>query len=175
MSDNPPLTLDHIFNIFNFDSNTGKFYWKNPPKYHPDLKGLEAGVPRDSTYKGKKRNKLYWVLKINGTAYKRGRLVFFVLNGRWPDPCIDHINGDSLDDRPCNLREVTVTQNAWNHKRRRKTNSLPMGVRSIGTKFAARISHNKKHHFLGVFDTPREAEEVYISKRKELYGEYSGY
>ena len=164
------ITREHVLDILDFDSGTGKFYWKNPPKYHPDLQGKEAGSARMG-----RGGKQYWVIKINRIARKRGRLVFLVLNGRWPDPCIDHINGDSLDDLPINLREATVTQNAWNHRTRAKTTNLPMGVRSAGERFASRISINKKHLFLGMFDTPELAAEVYISKRKELYGEYSGY
>lgn len=163
------ITRESVLEILDFDSETGKFYWKNPPKYHPDLKGLEAGMSRKGGHKA------YWVIKINKIARKRGRLVFLVMNGRWPCPCIDHINGDSLDDKPNNLREATVTQNAWNHKTRRKTTNLPMGVRTLGDRFAARISINKKHLFLGVFDTPELAADVYIAKRKELYGEFSGY
>jgi hypothetical protein len=41
-------------------------------------------------------------------------------------------------------------------------------------RYVARISCRKKHFHLGVFDSPEEAQSVYISKRKELFGEYCG-
>lgn len=162
--------LELVLDRLRLDPDTGRFYWRKPPKGHPRLQGAEAGSPRVN-----RREKSYWVIKINGTPWNRSRLVFLVLNGRWPEPCIDHINGDSLDDRPCNLREVTVTQNAWNHKGRRKLSPLPMGVRATKTGFAARISHNKNHLSLGVFGTQEEASAAYVAKRKELFGEFSGY
>lgn len=162
-----------IYNYINekltIDLQTGIFYWKNPPKFHSELIGKVAGN------KQKTNNKSYWVIKINAKKYKRSRLVFLYLNKKFPNHCIDHINGDSLDDRPENLREVTVTQNAWNHKGRKKSTNLPMGIRFQSNKYVARISCNKKSITIGKFDKLEDAHLAYINKRKELFGEYCGY
>lgn len=150
------------------DKETGKFYWLRPPKKHPDLIGKEAGC-KVSTGK-----KSYWVIQIDGKKYKRGRLVFFFINGYWPNPCIDHINGDSTDDRPSNLRQATIMENSWNHRKRARRIQLPIGVRNLASgKFQARIGYCGKQIHLGAFQSPDEASAAYQSKRKELYGQFA--
>lgn len=157
--------IEQLKDMFHIYPETGKIYWKNPPKNHPDLMGKEAGFDSGT----------YWVIKVNKKAQKRSRLIFFIANGRFPSPCIDHINGIKTDDRIANLREATVMQNNWNHKNRVKTTDLPMGIRKNGNKFVARISHNKKQITIGTFENLIEASNVYKEKRIELYGQYSGY
>lgn len=149
---------------------SGKFFWRRPHKYHAEKFGTEAGCARRG-----RNNKFYWYIRIDGKTYKRAHLIFCVTHGHFASPCIDHINGNSLDDRPCNLREATVTENAWNHKGRARRHQLPMGVRLIpkSGRYQARISCNKKQIHLGAFDTPEEAHGVYLAKRKELFGEFA--
>lgn len=154
--------------LLRLDHETGKLFWINPPKRHPDLIEKEAGC----LTKNNKKN--YWVIQVNGKKYKRGHIVFYLVNGFWAKPCIDHINGDSTDDRPCNLRQATFTENAWNHKKRARRIELPMGVRNFASgKFEARISYCGKQIHLGSFQSPNEASAVYQSKRKELYGQFA--
>lgn len=157
-------------NSFEFDLENGKLYWKNVSKHHNQLKGKEAGYAVKN-----KNNKFYWVIKLNNKVYKRGRLIYFCINNDFPFPCIDHINGNSLDDRPINLRQATITQNNWNHRGRKKKTNLPMGIRTNNNKFVARISHNKKQITIGTFDNLNDAKKAYMEKRIELYGNFSGY
>ena len=159
--------LDFLFDI---DLKNGKFYWKNVSKYHKNLNGKEAGAERSC-----KNGKKYWVIKINNKAYKRARLIFLFLNGRFPFPCVDHIDGNSLNDNPENLREATVTQNSWNHKGRKKTTNLPMGIRKVKDRYVSRISVNKKHIHIGTFVNLNEALESYKNARIKYYGEFNGY
>ena len=42
------------------------------------------------------------------------RVVFFLLNGRWPEPEIDHLCHNTLCVRPDHLREATHTENMNN-------------------------------------------------------------
>lgn len=151
------------------DKKTGKFFWITPPKRHPNLVNKEAGCLTISRAK-----KYYWVIQIDGKKYKRSHLVFYFVNGFWPKPCIDHINGDSTDDRPENLRQATFTENAWNHKKRTRKIKLPMGVRNLASgKFQARISYCGKQIHLGSFHSSDEASTVYQLKRKKLYGQFA--
>lgn len=149
--------------------DSGRIFWIDATRYHAQLNGLEAGSPRTSS-----RGKQYWYIKIDGKAIKRSRIVLAMATGFWPKDCVDHINGDSLDDRICNLRNATVQQNSWNHKSRRKASALPMGVRKTGSgRFQARIAFNKKQICLGVFASICAAQNAYISARKEYFGDYS--
>lgn len=162
-------SLDEVRRLFRIDAERGSVVWVSPPKYHPRMLGKEAGGLRP-THAGK----LYCVIHIGRQAVKRGHLIFFSVHGKWPAPCLDHINGDSTDDRIENLREATLTQNAWNHKRRAKRSLLPMGVRSVESgRYQARLAVNKRMLHLGTFDTPEQAHAVYKQKRKEMYGTFA--
>lgn len=150
------------------DVASGKAYWLDATKYHARLNGQEAGCQRTHS-----NGKSYWHIKIDGTPYLRSAIVFAVANGRWPALTIDHANGDSLDDRAINLREATVTQNAWNHKRRAKASPLPMGVRQLGSRYQARIAVNKSMIHLGCYSSPDEAAAVYQTARATHFGEFA--
>ena len=161
--------VEQVLDRLSFNKETGEFFWIKPSKYHSNLVGTIAGGARYS-----KRNKEYWVIKLNGKAYKRGRLVYLITHGKWPDPCVDHINGNSLDDRPENLRQATIMENSWNHKSRKRKLNLPMGVRLNPTgSYSARITVNKKQIHLGCFITAEEAKSVYQAARKEMYGQFA--
>ena len=163
------VVLDWMKLSFDVDAERGILIWKNPPKNHPRLLGTEAGSLRPNV-----SGKLYCIVKMDRVAQKRGRLIYLWVNGRWPVPCIDHQNGDSTNDASSNLREATVMQNAWNHKKRARRIKLPMGVRTTAAgRFEARIGFNNQQLHLGAFDAPEEAHAVYLQKRKELYGQFA--
>ena len=150
--------------LFQLDADRGDLIWMNPPDNHCDLVGTSAGSPCRN-----KSGKTYRHIQIDGRKYKRSHIVFAMTQGRWPEPEIDHIDGDSLNDRPSNLREATHTQNAWNHKRRKKPSPCPMGVRQIPSgRFVARIAAT-----LGTFDSEDEARSAYLAARRMLFGEFA--
>lgn len=162
-------SIDQLRELFTFDAETGRLFWKVASKHNPSRLGLEAGSPR----KGR-GGKFYWVIKINGRAMRRGRIVFAITQGRWPSPCVDHADGNSLNDRPSNLREATRQQNNWNIKARKKKSSLPMGVaKNRCGRFAAQIGFCGRRMTIGTFSTEQEASEAYRAKRKELFGEFA--
>ena len=163
--------MDHalIKSVLLYAPAKGVFYWITPPFGHAELLGEEAGSVTPGI-----TGKAYHNIQIGGVKYKRSRLAFLYMEGRWPSNQIDHINGDSLDDRWFNLRDVTATQNAWNHKKRAKRSDLPMGVRiNKSGRFAARIGVNGAHIQIGTFDTAVEAAAAYRNAREKYYGEFA--
>lgn len=169
MSRYPELSLEFLTGLFRMDANTGRLFWENPPKNHPRMLGKEAGSLRE-TRNGKK----YCRIKINGIPYLRSRIIFCMANGRWPSDQIDHVNGNSIDDRPTNLREATYTENNRNIKHRNKENNLPMGVKKLSESiFGARIGYLGTSIWLGSFSSASEAESEYRSMRKKLFGEFA--
>lgn len=162
------LTQQRLRSIFLYAPRKGVFYWIDPPSTHGDLVGEEAGSLAYAN------GKPYHSIQIGGRKIKRSRLAFLWMEGRCPSDQIDHINGDSTDDRWLNLREATATENAWNHKTRSKRSSLPMGVRTTSAgRFTARIGYCGKQIALGTFDTAEEAAHAYQNARVKFYGTYA--
>lgn len=84
---------------------------------------------------------------------------------------IDHINGDGLDNRRCNLRVATRQQNQMNRK---AYGSVPFsGVVRIGEKFRAKINIGGKATHLGMFCTAEEAAYAYDRAATTVFGEFA--
>jgi hypothetical protein len=84
----------------------------------------------------------------------------------------DHFNGNGLDNRRQNLHPVTCSVNGANqrHPQNRK-HDLPMGVHRSRRKFQAQIGIEGHHSYLGTFNTPEEASQVYMAARSERIAE----
>jgi hypothetical protein len=162
-----PISQARVLELFRVDFDAGKIYWRSPPKERPDLLDREAGAPTGDA------RKRYWGVGIDGRrSVKRGHIVYLAALGVWPLPMLDHINGDSLDDRLVNLRIATAAENAQNVRARPR--DLPQGVsRSASGQFRARIRHNGRLIWLGIFRTPDLAAAAYLAKRKELFGAFA--
>lgn len=162
--------LDYLFDI---DDEAGTVTWRNPPKNHRGLDNKTAG---GNQFGG--GHKFYHLIQVKGRKYRRGRLIYFHHTGFWP-PLIDHINGNSLDDRIANLRAATRLQNSQNRKIGNTYRKLPMGVRCSNTtsdgvkSYDARITVNRVPVHLGSFKSLEEAEHAYKTARKEYFGDYS--
>jgi hypothetical protein len=156
--------------VFAADYETGKIFWKEPPKNHAEKRGCEAGYINI----GKGKNKNYWQVRAFGRTFKRSRVMFHMAYGRWPIPSVDHINGDSLDDRLVNLRECNHSQNTANTPNRTRQLFLPRGVYlSRKGRYIARITANGITTNLGTYDTPEQAFNAYSTARKETFGEFA--
>ena len=105
------------------------------------------------------------------------QVVFARKIGRPPDDNMecDHINGDGLDNRRENLREVTTAQNQRNCQRSKKNRSSQyLGVAWHGhtKKWQARIGVAWKSIYLGCYSTElaaAQAREAYIAAHPELH------
>lgn len=92
-----------------------------------------------------------------------------------PKLVVDHINGDTLDNRRKNLRVCTSAQNVRNCKKSRRNTSGFKGVslaKSTG-KWLAYISVNMRNKYLGSFATPEEAHAAYCEAAKKYHGEFA--
>lgn len=112
----------------------------------------------------------YSIIRFDGRVYPSHRVAWFLSTGSWPLGVIDHINGDGLDNRLINLRDVTQQQNLFNTKLYVNNNTGFRGVHyHIRDKvFTACISINGKQKHLGTFDSAEEASIRY-ELEKECY------
>jgi hypothetical protein len=86
---------------------------------------------------------------------------------------IDHINGNGLDNRRCNLRVCTQEQNARNNAPKANAASRFKGVFPCGDKWGAKVTHRKRTHRLGVFDDEVEAAKARDRLALELHGPFA--
>jgi hypothetical protein len=84
----------------------------------------------------------------------------------------DHINGDKLDNRRCNLRICTPQQNNQNRSASKKGYK---GVywHKINQKWVAQIKKDNKTRHIGCFDSLDEALLSYNKAAAENHGEFA--
>lgn len=86
---------------------------------------------------------------------------------------IDHINGNKLDNRKCNLRQISHGNNLKNAKVYNKNLFGVNGVRQTqGGRYRASIVCDNVVHKLGIFDTVEEAIDARLKAEKELFNEF---
>ena len=144
-------------------------YWISPPDNHPDLLGEIAG------YEQENRGKTYYIIQVNGEKWKRSHLAFLYMTGSLPScDVVDHIDGNSLNDKWENLRVATYLQNSQNRKIGKAGRNLPMGVKLLKSgNFGARITVEGNQISLGSFGTVKAAKDAYMKARSKYYGNFS--
>ncbi len=159
------ISQKELKELLDYDPETGIFRWKVKPS---------AKVAMGSTA-GHLTNSGYWGIKINGYRYGAHRLVWLYVYGKWPIYQIDHINGNPIDNRLCNLRDISVRENGQNlpiHRSGRLCGCSP----TTSGKWEARIKIRGVKHYLGTFTTEEEAHTRYKLEcfRIEIMGDNHG-
>lgn len=123
----------------------------------------------------KKNRKIGWLCISNGHMMARygGRqypythVIWKIVHDVFPSGVIDHINGNPLDNRLDNLRDVTQAENLSNKHKAQSNNTLGiLGVDFINGKYRARLRiPGKSTTHLGMFKSAKEAHEAYLTER----------
>lgn len=115
----------------------------------------------------------YILVRLFGILYKAHRVAWFLHYNKEPMNFIDHINGNTSDNRIVNLRVVDALENAHNHKIANTNTSGKCGVSFCNyyKKWVSYIDINNKRKNLGYSKTL----ELAIQKRKDAELKYYGY
>lgn len=159
------ITQEELKEILYYDSETGLFTRKTSVASNKIKIGSIAGC---------KNNIGYIQIHINYELYLAHRLAWLYKTGNWPKNDIDHINGIRNDNRFCNLREATRSQNRQNSLLSSKNTSGITGVcwYKNSKKFAARISINGKTKTIGFFKELEDAKNARIEFANLYYKEF---
>lgn len=114
------------------------------------------------------------VYAYNGKGKGR-RAMHRLILGAVRGEVVDHINGNTLDNRRANLRRCTTAQNCRNRARNQNNSSGFKGVywSAQRKKWAAQVKVNYEIRNLGFYDTAVAAACAYDKGAAELFGEFS--
>jgi len=145
---NDDITREEALQLIEPNFETGKLYWK-VRRGGPAIAGGEVGSIVGS----------YLKVKLKGKSYPVHRIVWLLATGEHPDRFVDHINGNRLDNRLCNLRLVTKAENAKNRRTTKTSTSGLNGVvwASDRKKWRAFIRWDNRLEHLGTHDDFFEA------------------
>lgn len=150
---------DEVRRIFVYNPETGQFI-RRISRGQRAKAGTVSGVADQGRFyvyfRGKRRN--------------ASRLAWLYVNGEWPKYQIDHINGNPLDNRIANLRDVDGSTNLENLRTARSDNKLGIiGIRKKKNRYEARIWVKGTAIYIGRFHTADEAYAAYVEQKRKLH------
>ncbi len=116
----------------------------------------------------------YYVRGLNKATNKKVRLHRYLSNA--PKGMeVDHINGNTLDNRKCNLRICTKSQNQMNRGKTKKNKSGYKGVSwcTSCNGWKAYLWTGEKNLYLGLFSFKKEAALAYNRASIKHHGEFA--
>jgi hypothetical protein len=161
MSTRLSLTQSRVRELFDYDPESGHLTRRI------GVKGRPAGVRAGCTHTENR----YRVLAVDRYRYKEHHIIWLWVHGCFPTQCIDHVNGDALDNRLDNLREATRAENAQNVVAHKDNRSGMLGVTEDPARgaFQARIYVKGVRRHLGRFPTAELAHEAYKHAKANLH------
>lgn len=120
-------------------------------------------------------NRDYYTLKFNTIWYQCHRIIWKMHTGNDPIELIDHIDGNTKNNKISNLREATFKQNNLNIKIRKDNSSGVIGVywMKAKKKWKVEISNSSgqlKYH--GLYSDFEEAKKLATELRIKEHGEW---
>lgn len=164
---NPPLAFLHECFVVRED---GTLIWKRRPREHfTTFKGWATWNGKNAGKEAGTLSHGYVQVSLNNRLFKAHRIVFAVTTGAWPIDEVDHRNGVRSENRPDNLREASVTEQAQNHTLNKNNTSGFTGVFRDRKWWQAGIGSHGRFVHLGRFDTPEAAYQAYLAAKQKFH------
>ena len=143
------IDQETVKNLFYYDAESGRLLWRNGNGRNVKP-WQEAKAPNGHGY---------YTAKIKGKSYLAHRLAWLYVHGSLPDGDLDHKNRVRNDNRLCNLRQVSRTDNCQNISLPSHNKSGHIGVSWIKShqSWTVYIKVDKKNKWLGYFKDLGEA------------------
>jgi hypothetical protein len=170
------IDITYLRSILSYSKNTGRWQWRKRAVIS-DSRRITRGT--NTRCAGKEAGAInatsgYRIIWIDGQGYCSHVLAWAYVTGVWPKYQVDHRNLVRSDDRWCNLRAATRSQNNSNCSVRRHSKSQIKGVRRLPSgRWGASIRVNKRMVYLGTFNTDREASFSFQKAARNLHGDFA--
>ena len=157
----PNFTQEYLNSIFEY--RDGRLFWKKSSQRR------KIGDKAGSIVKNK-----YIQIEHKNSKFLAHRTIFKMFHGETP-AFVDHINGNTFDNKIENLRCATQAQNSQNSKIRIDNF---WGVKGISfdkrsNKWGASVMVNNQAHWCGTYGSIELAESAVKSKREQLHREFA--
>lgn len=178
MDYNTPITAELVRQLLDYDPETGLLTWRVRPAsmfncniYSAEQVAAIWNKKYAGTVAGRTSTLGYIGVGIFYKRYAAHHLAWLHTYGVWPSDKLDHINGDTEDNRIANLREATQAQNCQNQRPRKNCSSKYIGVNwdKRQARWKARIGVGKKSYHLGLFHSEEEAYAAYLEAKARLH------
>jgi hypothetical protein len=174
----PAFFAEHGYKIVRYDPQTGAFINLDPPVELFLSANMQAYWR--TRYAGKPAGRVstdgYLHITFRRRKIYAHRYAWFLETGDWP-VLVDHLNGNPLDNRICNLREADESLNRMNMRMRSDNTSGFYGVffRKDEQRWRAEICIRGQRIRLGSFKTKEEAVAARLAEQvKHPFGPNHG-
>ncbi len=158
------LTLERLRGLLAYDRDTGVFTFN-----------VARGSRKKGTVAGSVAKDGYRSLSIDGKKYRAHRLAWFYVTGNWPVLLIDHRDCNPSNNAFDNLREANHSQSSGNRRAMKKGTSGFKGATfhaGVG-RWQAQLKFGGKNHYLGLHETPEQANLAYAAKAECLWQDFA--
>jgi CDGSH-type Zn-finger protein len=160
------VTQQRLRELFRYNPESGHFIRRVAVGRH--------GRHRAGECVGTRRVNGYLAIGVDGKTYYAHHLAWLYVHGSLSTGQIDHKNRVRDDNRICNLRPATTSQNMRN---RTAHSDNAVGYKGVSLtrqgKYKAKIWCDGKEKWLGVFDAAELAAAAYKMAAEQMHGEFA--
>jgi hypothetical protein len=171
------VTYDLLSRFIAYNPETGEFRWLERPDDIGWTRKNAGNIAGWISPHGKRDRAVNYIrIGVAGAQFYAHRLAWLWMTGGWPGKNeIDHINGNTLDNRWDNLRAATHQQNGHNVGLRRNNRSGVKGVSwdAARGKWYASITMNGRIKSLGRHDNFDDAAAARRKAEEEYHGAFA--
>jgi hypothetical protein len=155
------LTAARLRSLLCYDPETGVFT-------HRITSGRRRCVAGTVASRDSQTGRL--IVSIDRHNHYAHRAAWLYMTGAFPVGVIDHLDGDSFNNRFANLRDVPQAINQQNLRAAHiDSSSGYLGVSANKRRWAASIKVLGVRKHLGTYDTAEEAYAVYLEAKRRLH------
>lgn len=160
------MTQERLRELVHYNPETGLLYRKK----------ITGGSVKVGDVVGAPHSEGYIQCRVDNVKDYAHRFIWLYVYGYWPKGTIDHINRNRADNRLCNIREATYTENNHNKSISKNNTSGHPGVywSERDGKHRVQITIQRKNIYIGSFKCKEEAIAARKAAEAKYYSTFAG-